>query len=84
MNAASVDRALIHPVLWDADSNELAVEAVRKYPVLCSKRHEISIQPSQSVSYLLRLRRIRMVFELRKPIQHRVDLGTLRLDVLVV
>src|SRR5260370_31396197 len=32
MNAAGVDRALIHPVLWDADSNEGAVEAVRKYP----------------------------------------------------
>jgi hypothetical protein len=32
MDAASVDRALIHPVLWDPDSNELAVEAVRKYP----------------------------------------------------
>jgi predicted TIM-barrel fold metal-dependent hydrolase len=27
-----VDRALIHPVLWDPDSNELTVEAVRKYP----------------------------------------------------
>jgi hypothetical protein len=27
-----VDRALIHPVLWDADSNELATEAARKYP----------------------------------------------------
>jgi len=32
MDAAGVDRALIHPVLWDPDSNELAVEAVRKYP----------------------------------------------------
>ncbi|MGA7262477.1 MAG: hypothetical protein WBX30_16480, partial [Stellaceae bacterium] len=32
MNEAGVDRALIHPVLWDPDSNELAVEAVRKYP----------------------------------------------------
>jgi predicted TIM-barrel fold metal-dependent hydrolase len=32
MGAAGVDRALIHPVLWDPDSNELAVEAVRKYP----------------------------------------------------
>ena len=30
MDAAGVDRALIHPVLWDPDSNELAVEAVRK------------------------------------------------------
>jgi len=29
---AGVDLALIHPVLWDPDSNELAVEAVRKYP----------------------------------------------------
>jgi hypothetical protein len=28
----AVDRALIHPVLWDPDSNELAVEVVRKYP----------------------------------------------------
>jgi len=27
-----VDRALIHPVLWDPDSNELAQEAVRRYP----------------------------------------------------
>ena len=32
MDAAGVDRALIHPVLWDPDSHELAVEAVRKYP----------------------------------------------------
>ena len=32
MDQAGVDRALIHPVLWDPDSNELAVEAVRKYP----------------------------------------------------
>src|ERR1700675_2824769 len=32
MDAASVDRALIHPVLWDPDSNELAIEAVRRYP----------------------------------------------------
>ena len=31
MDEASVDRAVIHPVLWDPDSNELAVEAVRKY-----------------------------------------------------
>ncbi|MGA8756921.1 MAG: hypothetical protein WB611_11440 [Stellaceae bacterium] len=29
---AGVDRALIHPVLWDPDSNELALAAVRKYP----------------------------------------------------
>jgi len=32
MDAAGVDRALIHPVLWDPDSNELAVSAVRRYP----------------------------------------------------
>jgi len=32
MDEAGVDRALIHPVLWDPDSNELAIEAVRKYP----------------------------------------------------
>ena len=32
MDQAGVDRALIHPVLWDPDSNELAQEAVRKYP----------------------------------------------------
>ena len=32
MDEAGVDRALVHPVLWDPDSNELAVEAVRKYP----------------------------------------------------
>jgi predicted TIM-barrel fold metal-dependent hydrolase len=31
MDDAGVDRALIHSVLWDPDSNELAVEAVRKY-----------------------------------------------------
>ena len=29
---SELDRALIHPVLWDPDSNELAIEAVRKYP----------------------------------------------------
>jgi predicted TIM-barrel fold metal-dependent hydrolase len=32
MDQAGVDRALIHPVLWDPDSNDLALEAVRKYP----------------------------------------------------
>ncbi len=32
MDQAGVDRALIHPVLWDPDSNELAIAAVRKYP----------------------------------------------------
>ena len=32
MDQAGVDRALIHPVLWDPDSNELALEAVGKYP----------------------------------------------------
>jgi hypothetical protein len=32
MDAAGVGRALIHPVLWDPDSNELAVEAAHKYP----------------------------------------------------
>jgi hypothetical protein len=29
MDAADVDRAVVHPVLWDPDSNELAVEAAR-------------------------------------------------------
>jgi predicted TIM-barrel fold metal-dependent hydrolase len=32
MDAAGVDRALIHPPSWDPDSNELAVEAVRAHP----------------------------------------------------
>ena len=32
MDQAGVDRALIHPVLWDPESNELAIAAVRKYP----------------------------------------------------
>src|SRR5260370_3978090 len=32
MDEAGVDRALIHPVLWDPDSNELAIDAVRQYP----------------------------------------------------
>src|SRR6202158_3187487 len=32
MDEGGVDRALTHPVLWDPDSNELAVEAVRNYP----------------------------------------------------
>ena len=32
MDAAGVDRAVIHPVLWDPDSNELAVEAARAHP----------------------------------------------------
>src|SRR6266540_863491 len=32
MDEAGVDRALIHPVLWDPDSNELAIAAVRQYP----------------------------------------------------
>ena len=32
MDEAGVDRALVHPVLWDPDSNEVAQAAVRKYP----------------------------------------------------
>src|ERR1043166_7045977 len=32
MDAAGVNRALIHPPSWDPDSNELAVEAVRAHP----------------------------------------------------
>ncbi len=32
MDEAGVDRAVIHPVMWDADSNELAVDAVRAHP----------------------------------------------------
>ena len=32
MDAAGVDAALIHPPSWDADSNELAVEAVKAHP----------------------------------------------------
>src|SRR5258708_15890269 len=32
MDAAGVDAALIHPPSWDADSNELAVDAVRAHP----------------------------------------------------
>ena len=32
MDEAGVDRAVIHPVMWDPDSNELAVEAVRAHP----------------------------------------------------
>lgn len=32
MDAAGVDRAVIQPPMWDPDSNELAVEAVRAHP----------------------------------------------------
>jgi len=32
MDEAGVDRALVHPVPWDPDSNELAQAAVRQYP----------------------------------------------------
>ena len=32
MDAAGVDRAVIHPVMWDPDFNELAVEAARAHP----------------------------------------------------
>src|ERR1041385_9448337 len=32
MDEAGVDRALVPPVLWDPDSNELAQAAVRQYP----------------------------------------------------
>src|SRR5215472_15824134 len=32
MDEAGIARALVHPVLWDPDSNELAQDAVRKYP----------------------------------------------------
>src|SRR6476661_3921810 len=32
MDAAGVDRAVLHPPSWDADSNELSVEAARAHP----------------------------------------------------
>ncbi len=32
MDAAGIDRAVIHPPSWDPDSNELAVEAARAHP----------------------------------------------------
>ena len=32
MDEAGVDRAVIHPVMWDPNSNELAVEAARAHP----------------------------------------------------
>src|ERR1700722_4499180 len=32
MAAAGIDRALLHPPSWDADSNELAVDAARTHP----------------------------------------------------
>lgn len=32
MDEAGIDRAVIHPVMWDPDSNELAIEAVRAHP----------------------------------------------------
>lgn len=32
MDEAGVDRAVIHPVMWDPDSNELAVDAARAHP----------------------------------------------------
>jgi len=32
MDEAGVDRALIHPPMWDPDSNEIAVDAVRAHP----------------------------------------------------
>ena len=36
MDAAGVDRALVHPMPWDPDSNELAEAAVRRYPDGCA------------------------------------------------
>ena len=33
MDEAGVDRAVVHPVMWDPDSNELAVEAARAHPI---------------------------------------------------
>ena len=32
MDAAGVDGAILHPPSWDADSNALSIEAVRRYP----------------------------------------------------
>ena len=32
MDEAGVDRAVIHPVMWDPDSNELAVDAAHAHP----------------------------------------------------
>src|SRR5438477_7852730 len=32
MDAAGVNAALVHPPMWDPDSNELAVEAVKVHP----------------------------------------------------
>ena len=32
MDAAGISRAVVHPVMWDPDSNELAVEAAAAHP----------------------------------------------------
>jgi len=32
MDAAGIDGAIIHPPYWDPDSNELAIEAVKRFP----------------------------------------------------
>jgi predicted TIM-barrel fold metal-dependent hydrolase len=37
IDEAGIDRAVIHPVMWDPDSNELAVEAAMAaiYAIVC-------------------------------------------------
>jgi hypothetical protein len=55
VDAAGVDRAVIHPVMWDPDSNELAVEAARAHPIL---RHH---------GLVLLIRQTSAAIDLKKP-----------------
>jgi hypothetical protein len=54
MDQAGVDRALIHPVLWDPDSNELAIEAVRKYPNRFAIMGWVSVDDPNSRDFVAR------------------------------
>jgi hypothetical protein len=47
LDQAGVERALIYLVLWDPDSNELAIEAVRKYPAALRHHGVVLSRPAE-------------------------------------
>ncbi len=70
MDAAGVDAAIIHPpVSWDPDSNELAIEAARRYPDRFAVLGQVPLdRPEESRARLDRWRELPGMLGLRYPL----------------
>lgn len=70
MDAAGVDAAVIHsPVSWDADSNELAIDAARRYPGRFAVLGQVPLdRPEESRGKLERWRELPGMVGLRYPL----------------